>query len=180
MGPVLRTSCSLPSPRVRNMSKRRRTDSGFVPVSRSKRPIDKLLVVVDQSLNTTQVATVLTTITFPCTITGLRWNLGFRGTAAGGSRGAWAIVVVRDGITVPVLGLSDGGDLYTPEQDVLSFGFWSLADSDGGTGDSTFHVEGNTKSMRKMMGGDTLQFISKENDNNGAVLLGCVQLFCKV
>lgn len=181
--PVLRTSrIILFKPSEFQMSsignKRRRTESGFVRVSNSKRPIDKSLINVVQSTGTAQLSTTLVTATFPCTITGLRWDADVVSSLVL-SGGRWAIVIVRDGQAASTLALSNGSALYEPEQDVLAFGTWNAFASTGG-GPTVQKVQGSTKSMRKLMGGDSIQFISLGDVASGAVIEGVLQFFCKV
>ncbi len=156
-------------------AKRQRTGvSSFVT---PKRPIDKGLINISQSLSTTQVQTVLITSTFPCTITGLRWILTSLNDNAIPNLVRWAIVIVRDGLSASTLTSADGTTLYAPEQDVMAFGVMQM----GGTGNNTGlvqHDEGNTKSMRKLMLGDKILFITKSATSTGDID-GCVQLFCK-
>lgn len=160
--------------------KRRRTSTGFVPVvNMGKRPIDKQLVVIKKDgLAGSQVSTVLSTATFPCTITGLRWGLD--ATQDAGASGTaelhWAIVVVRDGNSASTLTTSDAGSLYQPEQDVLAFGTSVCHNS------FDYQIqrwEGSTKTMRKMMGGDQLVFVAIGQATQTHALRGVVQFFCK-
>ncbi len=142
----------------------------------TKRPIDKeLKVVVKGGMAGTQVATTLKTTTFPCTIVGLRWEISaFQDGGTGGGSYSWAIVVVRDGNSASAIATSDGSDFYTPEQDVLTFG--------RGAHDNNVSVQmhsGSTKTMRKLLGGDLLQFIAVGTATNTTDLRATVQFFCK-
>lgn len=158
---------------------RKRTRTGdYVFTSSAKRPIDKGLIVVAQIASTTQQETTLLTATFPGTVTGIRWSLAFNAGAVQGNNGFWAIIIVRDGLAASSLSLTDGASLYEPEQDVLAYGVWRGADNDAGTGPAVWQSEGSTKSMRKLMGGDKLLFITKAAAITGEVD-GCVQLFMK-
>jgi len=155
--------------------KRQRTGvSSFVT---PKRPIDKKLINVSHITTVATQDTVLTTATFPCTITGLRWEISTIGGAAGLSNTRWAIVIVRDGVTHGNIASSDASDFYTPEQDVMAFGSAFIQDTDL-NGQSVHHWGGTTKSMRKLMGGDQIVFLSSGSVAVGAVA-GVVQLFCK-
>ncbi len=145
----------------------------------AKRPVDKLMIgVFKTSVDATQVTTTLATITFPCTIVGLRWDLGAT-TDAGTNEGSafWAVVVVRDGTTIGNLSLSDGGDFYTPEQNVMAFGATILTQNDQ-VGKSK-HWNGSTKTMRKLMGGDTLVWVAQGVATNTSTFSGVFQFFCK-
>ncbi len=143
-----------------------------------KRPIDKVMIVVAKpTVGTTQVSTTLLTATFPCTIVGLRWDLSVfvDGGTTPGIYG-WAIVIVRQGITVSTISTGDGNTFFAPEQDVMAYGKGANQQIDIGTGR---HYNGSTKSMRKMMGGDTLLFLAIGQDTQTSVFNGCIQFFCK-
>ncbi len=153
--------------------KRRRLDVDFH--RGSTRPIDKSLINVVQSLGASQVITTMFTATFPCTITGIRWNLNqLQNAGTGEATGRWAIIIARDGITPPSMGQSNGGSLYDPEQDVLSFGSWAI---DNNTNHQ--HEAGETKTMRKLKGGDRLLFIGIGTATNTTAMSGVVQFFCR-
>ncbi len=144
------------------------------------RPIDKKIVVVNQALTTSQTATTLLTVTFPCTLVGLRWSFDILAVStAGDALDSWAIVVVRDGNTVSTISQSNAADFYTPEQNVLTFGVHHTPDRDGNAGPRTQHFEGFTKTMRKLMGGDTIQCIAISDLALSSDLDGAVQFFCK-
>jgi len=142
----------------------------------SRRPVDKQLTAVNKDATAgAQVTTTLITVTFPCTIVGLRWDLNFFQDAGTGTAiGAWAIVVLRDGVTQPTIAISDAAQFYNPEQDVMAFGMFAI---DNNTETSQFI--GTTKTMRKMMGGDKLVFIDLGIATNTHGLRGVVQFFCK-
>ena len=131
----------------------------------ARRPIDKSLVIVNKTaVDGTQVATTLLTATFPCTVTGIRWSMGAiadAGTAI--SQVRWAIVLVKDGLSASTMASSDGASLYDPEQNVLAFGYAALNDAAQG---SAMPFQGETKTMRKLMGGDKLQFIVASEATN--------------
>lgn len=147
-------------------------------VSRS-RPIDKQLIVINKALALgVQADTNLITATFPCTITGIRWSLGAFGNAGGPSQVYWAIVLIKDGNAISNFATSDAASFYQPEQDVLAFGFGHTADIDAGAGNAQSHWEGSTKTMRKLMGGDSLAVVMISNGSL-ATFDGIVQFFCK-
>ncbi len=144
----------------------------------SKRPIDKALINVFKSgVDGTQVTTTLVTATFPCTVVGLRWDLSMLtdGGTTPGSYG-WAIVIVRDGVTVSTISLTDGGTFFAPEQDVMAYGSGVLQQIDIGSG---HHYNGSTKTMRKLMGGDKLLFLFIGVATQTTLVRGTIQFFCK-
>jgi len=145
-----------------------------------RRPIDKKLIFVNQSVTNSVATTTLHTTTFPGTVTGLRWSLSALNSLTTASpQVAWAIVVVHDGDSANTPSLTNAADFYTPEQDVLAFGHAYLADTDAGAGNVQSHWEGNTKTMRKLRAGDLLQFITISGTANSASLDGVVQFFIK-
>lgn len=149
------------------MSKRRRRTKTGV-----KRPIDKKLITITQGTAlTTQVQTLLYTATYPATVGGLRWELGL--DASGGDNAlAWAIVLVRDGGNPATLSHTNGGSLYVPEQNTIAFGRTFV-------GQDTIHIEGSTKSMRKLMDGDQIFLIVKAKNALQWYVDGAVQFFMK-
>lgn len=145
------------------------------------RPIDKSIVAIDHNYvaANAQTQTVLITATFPCTITGLRWELDTDNGGATNAVVAWAIVLLRENVTVDTLAFSDGTSLYNPEQNVLAWGISRPTVSGSTAGPRVIHDEGTTKTMRKLMVGDRLVFISKPSAVWTGDLDGAIQFFCK-
>ncbi len=143
-----------------------------------KRPVDKLLInVIKSGVAGSTVTTTLVTATFPCTVVGLRWDISAAcdaGTALG--KVAWAIIILKDGETVNNLGTSDAGTLYNPEQNVMTWGNSILTGADQATIE---RWTGDTKTMRKLMGGDKLMFLVVGEATNTAEVRGTIQFFCK-
>ncbi len=77
------------------------------------------------------------------------------------------------------LSVSDGGSLYDPEQEVLAFGVLGVMDNDAGTGPAVMPFSGETKTMRKLMGGDRIMFITLGSAASSANIRVVVQFFCK-
>ncbi len=151
----------------------------FVRHTGHKRPVDKLLIVLKKlSVDATQVTTILTTVTFPCTIVGLRWDIS-ASTSAGTGPGEieWAIVKVTDGDSANTMSFTDGSTLYAPEQAVMTWGVGNMPPFDKSA--NPINWRGDTKTMRKMMGGDQLIFIVRGEATNVADIRGAVQFFCK-
>ncbi len=134
-----------------------------------------------QTATTSNVATTLKTTTFPCTIVGLRWDFVFQASStAGNGIVSWVIVLVKDGNTANTISQSNGADMLTPEQNVMAFGTIGMLDADTTTGGpKQVHIQGSTKTMRKMQGGDLLQFISLSSLASAGTINGTVQFFCK-
>ena len=142
----------------------------------SKRPIDKNLVsVLLFALDTSQQNQTLVTVTFPCTIVGIRWNVAhsqFGGT--GFCRASWCINVLRDGGTQKNMSTSTGSTFFAPESDCLVYGVSVIENNS-----ESKIFEGSTKTMRKMMGGDKLIFSALGVATNTSQVEGVVQFFCK-
>jgi len=146
----------------------------------ARRPIDKLLKAVEQTVTTSQTSTDLTTATFPCTVVGIRWEFSLTiNSAVANAATYWAIIIVRDGQVAGTLAISNAASFYEPEQDVLAFGHMSVRDSDTTQGPGVAMQSGSTKTMRKLKGGDMLQIIAISNVATGSVIRGVVQFFCK-
>ncbi len=142
----------------------------------SKRPTDKnLIAVLLGSVNGTQQNVTLTTVTFPCTIVGIRWMINVEQAAGTGlAANAWCINVLRDGGTQKNMSFSNGSTFFAPESDCLVFAISSI---DNNTETKTF--EGSTKTMRKMMGGDKLIFSALGVATETSTFRGVIQFFCK-
>lgn len=161
------------------MSKRQRTNTQVA--RRAKRPIDKKIISVTQTVANAQVTTeIYPAATFPGTITGLRWSFNvvrIFGTAATGIM-RWILVVVPAGVTIGTIGLGNSNSAYDPEQNVLAFG--DCCTSALATGCPTVHIEGSTKSMRKLKVGDKLMFAAiGDSASNTHTIFGTVQMFYK-
>lgn len=143
---------------------------------RVRRPVDKAIVnITKASIGASQVNTDLFTTTFPCTIVGLRWHITMLQDAGTGATFLnWAIIILRDGLTADTLATSDGSTLYNPEQDVMTFGVMQI---DNNT--TTVSNVGETKTMRKMQGGDKLVWLGIGVATNTCTVRGTVQFFCK-
>ena len=161
--------------------KRFKSKSGMSVVQvRARRPIDKNLVNIVLSSTTSQAATTLITAVFPCTITGLRWMITYRNlNATSSTTHKWVIIRLKQAVIATTIATSDGSTLYEPEQEVITWGSIDLTDNDLAGGTSTFTFSGETKSMRKLMGGDRIQFVTLSTDATGAAVRGAVQFFCK-
>jgi len=159
-----------------NQSRKRARVTPIVIEKRQRRPVDKSLTNVGPvTFTTTQNNTSLITATFPCTITGIRWSFTFL-ALAGENSGAWAIIRVKDGLTPGTMSFTSGSDLFDPEQECIAFGRWAVNDT---IAPSIQLVEGNTKSMRKLMGGDQIYFIVNGTVANNTSVSGTVQYFAK-
>lgn len=140
------------------------------------RPIDKQIIAVNKTtLAGTQTSTTLATATYPCTITGLRWDFtAVQDGGTGVATGMWAIVKVSDGNSANTISFTDAASTYQPEQDVLAFGTWAV---DNNT--DTQRMNGSTKTMRKLAKGDELIFIARGVATNTTAFFGATQFFCK-
>lgn len=161
------------------MSGRRRGTKRVFTVS-AKRPVDKQIIIVNAGgVDNAQTNTTLYTVTFPGTVTGLRWSLtdvnnvtGVTGTIY------WAIVVTRESVAASAISFTDGSSMYQPEQNVLAAGAHPI----WGGGVSGWVSEGKTKAMRKLQKGDQLHFISKIDASDAvsiSTLSGPIQFFIK-
>lgn len=143
----------------------------------TKRPIDKRLKAFGGDLTTTaQDSNIVYAASYPGTVTGLRWEISaINNNTAAANNITWAIVVNRDGLAPPTLGFN--GDFYTPEENVLAFGQQVIHAK--GTGDSKGVWQGNTKTMRKLQGGDEILLLVRTSVNASMTYVGLVQMFVK-
>ncbi len=148
----------------------------FFRTTGAKRPTDKNLVAIElTAIDGTQQNTTMTTVTFPCTIVGIRWNLTVaQGGGSGAAENYWCINVLRDGGTQKNMSTSNGATFFAPESDCLVYGV-SMIDNHA----DTKIFEGSTKTMRKMMGGDKLILSTVGEATNTTVVRGVIQFFCK-
>lgn len=168
------------------MSSRKRKRGPLVVQSSVKRPIDKIIITVNHTdaAAITDGITTLQTTTFPGTVSGLRWDLtasNFTAGAIATNLIAWAIVVVRDGLTPETISLTNGTTFYAPEQDVLASGWMEVTTTIPiCTGPGICRDIGHTKTMRKLKAGDVLALIYR-NDTAPLSLSfhGTVQYFYK-
>lgn len=131
--------------------------------------------VLKTAVANSQVQTDLYTADRAVTILGIRWTLNFTQDAGTGiAYGKWAIVRVREGYTPNALSLADGSTSYSPEQDVLAFGDWSI---DNNT--QTKKQIKETTAKRKMQSGDEIAFIAMGVGTNTTQINGSVQFFAK-
>ena len=151
------------------------------------RPISKTLLFFHAPITGgTTVSTIYST-TFPCTITGLRWELSTPAHVAQGAPNGyvnWAIVLVKQGNTASTLPTGSQPqplNMYVPEQNVLASGSATLSPT--GTGEFNAVWKGQTKTMRKMQLGDNLQIVFGMGTNDPSledtVFGGSIQFFCK-
>lgn len=157
------------------MSKRRR---GGVSHQHVKRNVDKQIIAINQTvLAATQQNTLLWLATTQLTIVGLRWNVNFNNVAAAPNYCQWAIVLVREGNTPNALVGTDAMPVYAPEQNIL---VWNgrivpkTADEMAVT-----HMDGHTKTMRKLQAGDQIRFIAATTDDS-MIVKASVQFFTKI
>ena len=163
------------------MNKRRRGATG--PIARA-RPIDKVLTFISLgNITSTQQITTIFTCTTACTIVGLRWAFfaeGDLGTTGQFHDLIWAFVVVRDGENVTALNRTNEAKFYAPEQNCMAFGIQtSRASISSSTGIQTPTVTDKCKTMRKLLVGDKLVFVTKGNSTDTSRVEGITQLFCK-
>lgn len=164
-------------------SRKRQRTVPVVVQSATRRPIDKQLVNVKIAAQSNiQTNIILITATYPGTITGIRWSLAFNNIIGGNSNyGTWMIVRSRDGLTPSTIGFTSAASAYTPEQEVIAYGKWNVQDTDIATnnGPSVQIVEGTTKSMRKLMGGDRIYFVCNGEVAGSTIVTGVIQFFSK-
>jgi len=168
--------------------------------NKPKRPIDKNMISIAQAVvvsgssinydpptNLAPQGTGPGGMNFPGTFTGLKWSLSFLATNSTNAQNVaapipigWAIIRLRQGVAIAGINLADHENFYTPEQDVLACG--TVNTFSGST--TPVIVEGQTKTMRKLMAGDRVVFkiaagLGAAVPNTSAVCNGSIQYFYK-
>lgn len=147
------------------------------------RPIDKTIWVLDidtQAINPV-ARTLGPVINVPCTATGLRWSFNITSLDLVGTEPntiSWAIVLVREGGAVGNIAIAGSQSMYDPEQNVLAFGTSDISGL-GTPGMGREHVEGTTKTMRKLRAGDNLHFTIRSDPLKPVKVFGSFQMFCR-
>ena len=115
------------------------------------------------------------TATAACTVTGILWRLRGRESTANVCTGHWIISRVRQGNVAPNIVHTHLSTMAAPETNVLAAGTWN------GASDITYTAiwEDSTKTMRKMMAGDSIVFSTHEASNDVTMVIsGFIQWFC--
>ena len=151
--------------------KRRRLDFRF----RIRRPIDKSLIVINKpTVSGALGSTTLTTATTACTVTGIGWSLS--STLDGGTGTGtiyWAIVLLKEGETLGTFSSTDRATFYSPESNVLAYGFGH------NRGNTVNRWDSITKTQRKLMNGDKILFITVGENVNTSEIYRVIRFFCK-
>ncbi len=146
---------------------------------KTKRPIDKQIINVGfGAVTATQETVTLSTVAFPCTLTGVRTDITTRQNAGTtpGTYG-WVLVVVPDGTTISQIAFTNGSSVYQPEQNVL---MWGRGVGNRASEDNPHTIYRDvTKTMRKLKVGDKFVFAVKGEATNTSDFDGAVQFFCK-
>ncbi len=160
--------------------KRRLNTGGELIITNTRRNnLNKRLFVVNEEVSAGTFHKTILRGSYPCTATGLRWDLSIQGPGANDqdSNFAWAVVITRDGNETGQISFTTENNMYEPEQDVLAYGCCRLANASK-PGPQTLHFNGSTKSMRKIQSADQLKFVYASSDDIGHIY-GTVQVFCK-
>ena len=151
------------------------------------RPISKTLLFFSDTVGAVDSIQTLFTATFPCTVTGLRWQLDTTAHTTPQQQIishylTWAIVLVKEGNSVNML--PNGNEqtvstLYNPEQNVLASGNMILPVN---SSNSIEPWRGQTKTMRKLQAGDRIMIVystGTDDDLDNPEFGGSIQFFCK-
>ncbi len=152
------------------------------------RPISKSMIAFSQPIgnNTTTQEINLFITTFPCTVTGLRWELNSPMESTNFTEEgyfSWAIVVVKEGNdanSLPSGAITSGLSFYNPEQNVLAAGMGYPVPQQSTA--YSLQWDGKTKTMRKLQTGDRLVLLYSKGEidtTSDAFFGGIVQFFTK-
>ena len=160
--------------------KRRRTSA----VVSTRRPIDKTIFTLNNTFTTSNVTDSVVTATFPCTITGIRWDLWivgeFAAATAESQRILGCLCLVKEGTTISGPDFTDSNDTWTPEGNVLVQYAGVVRAQDSSNGADPIHITGETKTMRKLQAGDLFRHIINGQVASATTrIFGTIQVFCK-
>lgn len=147
----------------------------FNEPKRRRRATTKRIVTVAGAITSTQSQTNLFQVTYPCKITGLRWNLTISNIDDFRQIAAWLIIVLREGDTVNSISLSEGSQLYQPQENVIAYGL-TFVDQRSRSNHSTKWKD-STKATRQLQSGDTLFMINVSDRAEELDLIGAIQFF---
>jgi len=93
--------------------------------------------------------------------------------------GLWVIYLLKEGIAVPTLDLTNGQTLMTPEEDVIVFGSFNAQKETSASVVNGQVNRGSTKSMRKLAVSDRIVWSALSGSAQGFTISGAIQFFCK-
>jgi len=158
--------------------KRRRGDTGVIVVGKKRTLNKEIICVTGTATAATQSNVTLLTCTFPGTIVGLRWNFNIYCSAdAGINTVSWMIHKVKSGVTTPTISQTAAASLIGNEEAVMAWGGTIIVGDTLNNGDSGHTWDSETKTMRKLQGGDTLVFSALGSAS--IAYFGYVQFFMK-
>lgn len=174
----------------RRIKRRRFSRGGGV-----KRPIDKSIVSIDLAQASGGSTSIVlypvggTGVVYPCTVVGIQWDLNFSQSTAADSPTliSWAIIKLRQGVTVSAISAQNTTSFYNPEQDVVACGMMTIEENQSAAVTHKVAYQkahGKTKAMRKLAVGDALAFVMRTDIMVGvtarsARINGIVQFFSK-
>ncbi len=138
---------------------------------------DITLRTVNINVTTSQASRTLLTVTFPCTLKNILYNLS-ASTQSSTANGTlfWAVVYAGDGNTANTISITDNNVFYAPEQDVLAFGVAKMQQNDIEES-SVVQWQRQIKTSTSMRSGDTIRMIAISN-NPTMTLTGAIRLLC--
>ena len=154
-----------------------------IVVRSARRPVEKKVITIAQTVSNTQTSTTIFTSGDALTYSGGVLQLSYtpeRNLAANVTT-FWALVYLQESRSASTLSIANGNDLYLPEQDVLACGSFSSNDTTAAVDvpPSQYQPPMKLKSQRKMKEGDALAFIVLSNTANSGVLTGTMTAFFK-
>ena len=157
---------------------------GLIRPNRRSRPVDKLVYSVLKSIpaGSHDAAQTIFTATYPCTVTGFKWNINTIGDNTQALFCVWALIKYKEGeVFNHELHYVDGENLIDAESDVIAYG-GGFFGSQGDGSTKPLNREGMTRIMRKMQVGDLIRFKFRVPGNivGAAVpVMGTFQIFIR-
>jgi len=159
----------------------RRRSTWFRPYkSYRRRQTDKILRTLNNTASSTQTNIALYTATYPCTVSGIRWDLNVFGDPDAETRCIFVISVVPQGQTVSTISTTDNTSFYDPEQNVLGHFSTFVTDSNAGAGPVIENEKGQSMTKRRLKVGDTLVFSARGTSAETVTFFGTLQFFVSI
>ena len=134
-------------------------------VRRAKQETEKILYNIRVTSGGTATGNeIVYTATYPGVIQGIRLQGTSRNTNDDPADCVVGVMIVREGISLPSIAISNGTVPYAPEQNVILIGTGSM--SAQANGEPVLEWDMATKSKRKMQRGDRLVFFEVGNTGN--------------
>lgn len=125
--------------------------------------------------NSQSSTTLLSSLTFPCTLAQLGWDFSLQNTGASFISMLWFIVYVQEGNSASTINLTSGNTAYQPEQNVLAYGSYGAVSSSSGSA-TVKEDKGMVYPNLRLNTGDRILLVSLGDSASTVSTVGCVSM----